>query len=90
MAYVVANMKLVVVHIFPLVKPLKRNGGREKVGILFGLLMTSNLAVFQNIVLKNHHRLQIFAFLMGHKIIITLRVIFVQVVANQLVQRILH
>jgi hypothetical protein len=49
MAYVVANMKLVVVHIFPLVKPLKRNGGREKVGILFGLLMTSNLAVFQKL-----------------------------------------
>jgi hypothetical protein len=43
-------MKRVIVHFFHLQKPLKRNCGREKVGILFGLLMTSNLAVFQTIV----------------------------------------
>lgn len=85
MAYVVANVKLVVVHIFPLVKPLKRNCGREKVGILFGWVATPNLAVFQKIVSKNHQCVQNFSLLMGHCEIFMLRRIFVPMVKNQVI-----
>jgi hypothetical protein len=46
---IVGNITLVIVHFFHLQKPLKRNGGREKVGILFGMGINPFLAVFQKI-----------------------------------------
>ena len=51
---VVTNVKLVIVHNSPFTLPKKETAAGEG-GTLFGLLMTSDLAVFQTIL----HQLQV-------------------------------